>query len=612
MRPFTAAVVLAILTALLAGSAGGQNSANEKSTPPKAKGKIETVAGYKKQKIDGFTVHIHEDVLKEDTREYKRTPVEALELELQNLTKAIPKKVADTLRAGVPVWVDWDVHERLSNGRPGSAAGSYMGIHPRPILINGKEPIYVSGVRIFRMNDVMRCYKNETDQPPDNLLLHEFVHAVHDLVFGMENPQIKEAYRQAMERKLYDKELYVATNDKEFFAELSCAYLAEVARYFPHTREELKRHDPVTFKMMESLWGKPKEGVAKKGDESKSPPESMFSLDVALDQFKWGEQIGGPPLKPEDDFHGRVVVIDFWVTFVPESLAGLTRLAQLHEELNDFGLVVVAAYGPGGSRLLYPGHLDPPQAEMKALARSRGVAYPLFTSAKSDQLNDTRTLPHCAVFDPSGKCIYRGGPFEAEPAIRAALGKTIVAGAGKEKFTANVAPLAHALEEGQPPATVLQKLIQVYRGASGTAADEAKALIGQMTALGQKRFDDAEKLLKSDPVGAFVILDRITTVFKNTQLASKASDQLNTLKIHKEVALELRAKPALDAVRKLESTLSGKPRSFDPLLPQFQRDNAGLLQQLRDAIEKVRKQAPGSKAAEEAAFVGEKYAIKMK
>jgi hypothetical protein len=101
-------------------------------------------------------------------------------------------------------------------------------------------------------------------------------------------------------------------------------------------------------------------------------------------------------------------------------------------------------------------------------------------------------------------------------------------------------------------------------------------------------------------------------VFKNTQLASKAADQLNTLKIDKEVALELRAKPALDAVRKLETTLSGKPRSFDPLLPQFQRDNAALLQQLREAIEKVRKQASGSKAAEEAVFIGEKYAIKVK
>ena len=47
---------------------------------------------------------------------------------------------------------------------------------------------------------------------------------------------------------------------------------------------------------------------------------------------------------------GRVTVVYFWASFVPESLAGLTKLAQLHEELNDFGLVTVAAHGPGGSR----------------------------------------------------------------------------------------------------------------------------------------------------------------------------------------------------------------------------------------------------------------------
>jgi hypothetical protein len=594
---------------ILDGEPARSQIAKDKA-PAKGK-KVESVAGYKKHKLDGFTVHIHEDVLKQDADEYKRAPTEVLEFELKNITKVMPKKIADTMRAGVPVWVDWDVKEPLSNGRAGYAAGVYMGTHPKPILI-GKEAIYVSGVRIFRMDSIMGRYKNDTDLPPDNLLLHEFVHAAHDLAIGFEHGPIKEAYRQALERKLYDKDLYVATNDKEFFAELSCTYLAETARYFPRTRDELKRHDPATYKMMEAVWGKPKETVAKKGEEPKAAMKSSFALDAKLDQFKWGKQVGGPPLKPEEDLKDRVVVINFWVTFNTESVAGLTKLAHLYDELNDFGLVAVGVYGPGGSRLSFPGREPPAEAEMKSLARSRGAAYPLFDSAKSDELNDARSLPHCIVFDHTGKCIYRGDPFNAEQTVRLALGKAIVAGAGKEKFSANVAPLAQSLESGQSPAATMQKLIQAYRGASGNAADEAKALIQQMTALGQKRFDEAEKILKSDPVGAFVILDRITTVFKNTQLASRAADKLNTLKIHKEVGAELRVKPTMDAIRKLDTTLSGKARSFDPSLPEFQRDNAALIGQLKESIERARKQSPGSRAAEEAAFIAEKYSIKLK
>ena len=75
--------------------------------------------------------------------------------------------------------------------------------------------------------------------------------------------QIKIAYAQAMDRKLYDsvrwadgkvEKGYAATNEKEYFADLSMTYFGE-GIYYPFTRAELREHDPVGYKMVQDAWG---------------------------------------------------------------------------------------------------------------------------------------------------------------------------------------------------------------------------------------------------------------------------------------------------------------------------------------------------------------------
>jgi hypothetical protein len=48
---------------------------------------------------------------------------------------------------------------------------------------------------------------------------------------------------------------YAATNDHEYFAELTCCYMDKL-HYFPFTRDDLKTHDPNGYKLMEAVWGK--------------------------------------------------------------------------------------------------------------------------------------------------------------------------------------------------------------------------------------------------------------------------------------------------------------------------------------------------------------------
>jgi hypothetical protein len=108
------------------------------------------------------------------------------------------------------------------------------------------------------------------------LLLHEMTHAYQDRVLEFRNAEVEKTYKSAMQKKLYDDvevqaigtngqvetrkmPAYARTNQFEYFAELSVAYLAKNWAY-PYTAEDLRKHDPDGYKLMESVWGeKPKQ-----------------------------------------------------------------------------------------------------------------------------------------------------------------------------------------------------------------------------------------------------------------------------------------------------------------------------------------------------------------
>ena len=96
------------------------------------------------------------------------------------------------------------------------------------------------------------------------VVLHELAHAYHDNVYGFKGEEILKVYKQAMEKKLYDKVLlytgkrvrhYAATNQMEYFAELTEAYFG-VNDFYPFVRAELKEHDPAGYEMMVRIWGR--------------------------------------------------------------------------------------------------------------------------------------------------------------------------------------------------------------------------------------------------------------------------------------------------------------------------------------------------------------------
>ncbi len=100
--------------------------------------------------------------------------------------------------------------------------------------------------------------------------MHEMAHAYQFGVLGEDHPAAQKAYRKAMDKKLYQsvahvhggtRKAYAATNDKEYFAELTEAYFGK-NDFFPFTREDLKKYDPAGYKLMQDVWGPPRDGAA--------------------------------------------------------------------------------------------------------------------------------------------------------------------------------------------------------------------------------------------------------------------------------------------------------------------------------------------------------------
>lgn len=224
------------------------------------------VPGYTLKRVEGFDVLVHDDVLKHnDDAEFKRKPLDVLELELGTVARVLPKRIEDRLK-GVVVWVEWD---DKSDPDYGTAVAKYYGTFGNRTLWaaeKNKHPGKANNVEIVSMKSLTK--EHQPDVKLERcVILHELAHAVHFQAVGQHSPQVAATFHQAMDRKLYDtakdvyeKEIqpYARTNEFEYFAEITCAYLDKL-HYFPNTRDDLKKHDPTGYKLMEAVWGKAKD-----------------------------------------------------------------------------------------------------------------------------------------------------------------------------------------------------------------------------------------------------------------------------------------------------------------------------------------------------------------
>ena len=565
MRTFVALFALGLGTLTLAAQ------------PPKAAPK--DPPGYKSHKIDGVTFMVAMTVFDQD-KGFEKKPLEVLGAECKAMLGILPPKGAELFKK-LTIWVEWNNEVKMKNGRPGFAMATYYGGPPQSQIAEGRHPLQSKTITIHRLKTFTESGQKRA--PDGDLLLHEFAHAVHDQIVGFDFPAIKSAYQQAMERKLYDKDLYVATNANEYFAEISVAYLSRL-NYYPKSREDLQKHDAAGFKVAESVWGK---GASKAATEA----TSSFNMAVTLPKdVRFGDHVYGPEI-PADKFAGKVVVVGYWGRDNPGVLA---KLDKWHDELAPYGLAVVAPY----AAVREP-------AELRAAAEKRGADdVSVLTNARVQDVPGTFSSPksgHAIVFAHDGTCAHRGEVYDAEKAVRAAVGKMILAGVKlPETPPKALETVVESITSGTPLLSVMPKLSPLAATGDDDAKAAAKAIQDAILAPGTKALADAQGVAKTDPVGAYIAAEKVATTFKGTTVATKATTLTNSLKGNAAVATELKARAVLVKVQAIAAQLDAQPGSFDPTSTAFQTKNRTAIQQGQTLLEQMKKQFPQARGTKEA------------
>jgi hypothetical protein len=210
---------------------------------------FEPSENYKTREVQGFAVLVHPEV--EKHADEAKAAFEELEKQLKNVCAVVPEKPLAALKK-VKFWVEWQAKK---NG------AAEFHVSKGWLKDNGYNPEKAGGVEINNLKNFADWSKRS--QPW--MILHELAHAYHFLTLGDKYEPLQTAYKQAMERMLYDevafvtggkKKAYATTNAAEYFAELSEAYFGK-NDFFPYTRAELEKHDPVGFEVLKKAWGEP-------------------------------------------------------------------------------------------------------------------------------------------------------------------------------------------------------------------------------------------------------------------------------------------------------------------------------------------------------------------
>jgi hypothetical protein len=278
-------------------------------------------------------------------------------------------------------------------------------------------------------------------------------------------------------------------------------------------------------------------------------------------------------------------------------MASMPHLVKWHEELSPFGLIVI---GP---------HLQSAKpGEVKAKAEKLGIRFTL-TDRGSVAGNESRGIPHCFLFDHNGKSIFEGHPTKVEQKLREAVGAAIVDAAEATKPPKALTQIVEALRKGQPPLQSVQKLLTLERSTDAPTAATAKALVTRILDGGQQRLDAAKELIATDAVTAYETAVDLSTSFKGTPLAPKATEVVNKLKGDKVVQSELKARPSLAKIHALEFAMANRPTEEDVKSAEFKKKFAAVLKQMNNTLMTMKRNWPDAKATKEAIEICEEYEV---
>jgi hypothetical protein len=323
-----------------------------------------------------------------------------------------------------------------------------------------------------------------------------------------------------------------------------------------------------------------------------------FDLSVPWEGAKLGPVQHGPSVSV-DGLKGQVVMVVSWSMISQPSLTSMPILIRLHRDLGNHGLTVIGAHS---------GELK--VEELKNKVDTLGIKFPVTDGFfyKAGPLN----LPHVYLFNHQGKCIFRGGPSDAERKVREAVGAAIVE-QGEPSRSKPLAPIVDSLKRGQPPLSHIPRILPLLKSTDKITATEAQQLLDRITAAAARKLKEAERLKDSEPIDAFMLIEELPADLKGTPLAKDAIALVTELRKDKAVVQELKARPMLEGILKQDAALSklAADRKVDVQDPDFKKQNAAALTSLRTAVQSLQKAHGMAKATREAIQIADKYGLQI-
>ena len=206
---------------------------------------------YQTLEMSGWTIVVNRQLLDEKSEHYElgQQVQRVLSSHLTMIQHRLPQAAVDKLRT-VKIWLE------VSEESPPCAA-----YHPsREWLV--EHSVNPDKAKCVEIANARRFVEWTRTQPA--MVLHELSHAYHDQFVdgGFRNSQIRGGWETAVAAELYGdvlhadgelRESYAATNEKEFFAELSESFFG-TNDFYPFVNAELKKHDPASHALIESIW----------------------------------------------------------------------------------------------------------------------------------------------------------------------------------------------------------------------------------------------------------------------------------------------------------------------------------------------------------------------
>jgi len=269
----------------------------------------ERVPGYETREIDGFTMLLSTQAIAEAKKDDGK-PFDALVSEFNGLVEVLPTKCLIALRR-VLIWIEWD---RIDEAHPRVLAKYYGFTMWR--LDGSDHPLKSKAVEVLSLKRLTHEKSLFPERRIRLVLLHELAHVIHHQVLpgGFDNQDVIFAYNQAKDRRLYTNvknargdmgPAYASTNSGEYFAELTCAYL-DRCYYFPFDREDLKKHDPTGYRVLDAIWKalgyRPKTVIAKSPIKSIPKKDQPDPGDDAASRAEQNEKTAASKLKQAKDF----------------------------------------------------------------------------------------------------------------------------------------------------------------------------------------------------------------------------------------------------------------------------------------------------------------------